>query len=265
MLEITSKDNQYLKLARSLRHKKDRQEQGLLLAEGLRLAEEAVAAARCRCVIFTETALAERRVQALAQCCRERDLTCLRVSQALFDGLAVTDHPQGVLAVCAQPQPWQPAPAPWLAYGDDIADPGNLGALMRSAYAAGATALLLSPQAADPWNPKTVRASMGAVFRLPLWRAAAEEEAARLLLDLGLTPLITTMAGRDIRLCGELLRQPHCWILGCEARGVSDFWLQQPTARAVSLPMAPGAESLNVAAAGAVLFYQSFFQQQVLP
>ncbi|MBR2783593.1 MAG: RNA methyltransferase [Firmicutes bacterium] len=261
---IAAKDNSKLKLIRSLRLKKHRREQGLFPAEGLRLAEEAARWGDCAFALFSEDALAGPRAARLAQSFRDAGVACFCTAPALFNSAAATENPQGVLAVCRIPALTEPAPAPWFAYGDGLSDPGNLGAVMRSAAAAGCGGLLLSPTAADPWNPKTVRASMGAVFRLPLWQAESDEAAYELLTRLQAVPLVTAMDGRDIRLCRDLLARPHCWILGAEAEGVSLFWRQRAAA-AVSLPMAAGTESLNVSCAAAVLFYQSFFAADTCP
>ena len=261
---ITSKDNQKLKLIRGLRLKKNREETGLFLAEGLRLAEEAAKNADCHWALFSEDAVAEPRYAALEAEFQSRGVECLYTTAALFDSVAATENPQGVLAVCRIPELTPPTSGSWFAYCDGLSDPGNLGSVMRSAAAAGCDGLLLSNDTADPWNPKTVRASMGAVFRLPLWRAGSDEEAWELLQSLNAAPLVTAMDGTDVRLCGEYLRLPHCWILGSEAFGVSDFW-REHAALSVSLPMAEGAESLNVSCAAAVLFYQSFFSRDGLP
>lgn len=261
---ITSKDNQKLKLIRSLHLKKRRMEEGLFLAEGLRIAEEAALSAGCLFFLFSEDALSGSRAAGLVGELRDSGVECLRVSDALFASVAATENPQGVLAVCRMPEQVLPASGPWFAYCDGLRDPGNLGSVMRSAAAAGCGGLLLSPDTADPWNPKTVRASMGAVFRLPLWRADSDAAALESMNELGAAPLVTAMDGEDVRRCADLLRRPHCWVLGSEAAGVSPFW-RDHAARTVSLPMAEGAESLNVSCAAAVLFYQSFFSGHGLP
>ena len=261
---ITSKDNQKLKLIRGLHLKKKREETGLFLAEGLRLAEEAAADASCRWALFSEDALAEPRCAALDAEFQSRGVECLYTTATLFASAAATENPQGVLAVCRIPDLTPPASGSWFAYCDGLREPGNLGSIMRCAAAAGCGGLLLSPDTADPWNPKTVRASMGAAFRLPLWRAGSDEEAWQLLQSLNAAPLVTAMDGTDVRRCRENLSRPHCWILGSEAFGVSHFWRER-AALSVSLPMAEGAESLNVSCAAAILFYQSFFSCDGLP
>ena len=99
---------------------------------------------------------------------------------------------------------------------------------------------------------------MGGLFHLPLARTKSNEAALAVVRQLGLSILVTAMDGVDIRQAALWLRQPHLWVLGSEATGVSAFWRQQADS-SISLPMREGAESLNVAAAATVLFYQSFF------
>ena len=144
------------------------------------------------------------------------------------------------------------------AFCDGVADPGNMGTIFRSAYAAGVSGLILGPDSADPYNPKVVRSAMGAIFRMPFYRAVDEKDAFAAVDNLNLPVYASAMAGQDIRQTGDALRRPHIWVLGSEARGVSETWLKRADMK-VSLPMREEAESLNVAVAAGVLFYQSFF------
>lgn len=261
MQTITSRDNQYLKLARALQTKKGRRESGCFPVEGLRLAAEAAAHGDCAFALFSAEALAANAaLGAFAAQQAEQGTPCFATTEALFCRACDTQHPQGVLVAARQPAEQRPAPGNgWYAYCDDIADPGNLGTIWRSAHAAGAAGLLLSAACTDAFHPKTVRASMGACFKLPVYRCAGTADAAALFAALGLAPLLAAADGADIRSCTALLARPHVWLLGSEAAGVNSFWRSHAAAQAVSLPMRPDAESLNVAAAAAVLFYQSRF------
>ncbi|MBQ1502097.1 MAG: RNA methyltransferase [Firmicutes bacterium] len=255
---ISSKDNQKLKLARSLRQKKGRMNEGCFLAEGLRLCGEALLAGIApRCVFAAEDASAP--VLELAKEAEAAGAECYRLSSRLLAGIADTEHSQGIVMVLPLPQEQSlPEHGHCYALCDGLADPGNVGAVFRSAYAAEVSGLILSPGCADPYNPKTVRSAMGAIFRMPFVRTGSDGETAALIKKLGVPVYVTAMDGKDIRGMKDELRQPHLWVLGSEAAGVSAFWRRQADA-AVSLPMRQGAESLNVAAAAAVLFYQSFF------
>jgi len=149
--------------------------------------------------------------------------------------------------------PVLPPGADFLLLADRLADPGNLGTIMRTAWAAGADALLLSSGCADPCSPKAARASMGAVLRLPLLRFDDEAALLALLQERGLA-LYAAAAGGQSSYDAARLDQPLVWLFGAEADGLSPFWRQAAT-HSVYLPMAQGAESLNVAAAAAVLLY----------
>ena len=117
---------------------------------------------------------------------------------------------------------------------------------------------ILGPGCADPYNPKTVRSAMGGLFHLPLVKTAHNEEALAIAQQLDLAILVTATDGLDIRQAESWLKQPHLWVLGSEANGVSSFWRERATA-SISLPMREGAESLNVATAATVLFIKVFF------
>ena len=141
----------------------------------------------------------------------------------------------------------------------DVQDPGNLGALVRAAEAAGATGLIAAGVSADPLGWKALRASMGSAFRLPLARVEAVEDAvsSARLLELSLVALVprggTPLARVD-------LRRPVCLLLGGEGLGLTADRLDLVDVRA-SIPMAPAVESLNVAVAGALAVYTAADQR----
>ena len=258
MQTITSRDNQYLKLARSLAAKKGRAAAGAFLIEGLRLGWEAAQSPlHLRLALVAETA--DGRTLALAAALSDRGVTVYQLPPALLAGVSATEHSQGIVIIASLPE-LEPLPVGGHCYAlcDAVADPGNLGTIIRSAYAAAVSGLILGPGCADPYNPKTVRAAMGGLFHLPIEKAASEAAALATVRRLGVPVLVTKMDGQDIRQAGELLHTPHLWVLGAEATGVSRFWCEAADA-SISLPMREGAESLNVASAATVLFYQSFF------
>ena len=253
---ITSRENQYVKVARSLKSRKGRRESGCFLLEGLRLAEEALKAGwPLSYALVSEGSLGNQRLLDALDALHKRSVPAYTLPPALFAQAADTEHSQGLLLIAQLPpeeQVWPPQ-ADLLLLADSLADPGNLGALMRTAWAAGADALLLSPGCADPYNPKAVRASMGAVLHLPLLRFEDDEALLALLQERGLALYAAAAAG-EYRYDGIPLDVPLVWLFGAEATGLSPFWLQAAT-HSVYLPMAQGAESLNVAAAAAVLLY----------
>lgn len=182
------------------------------------------------------------------------------VADRPFASLSDTVSPQGVLAVFPFPEPAPPAGvAPLVLVLDRIRDPGNLGTLLRAAAGAGVTTVYLSAASVDPFNPKVVRAGMGAHFRVPL-RSFDEEIAATLRREVPLRVL--TAAGAPTPYHAVDWRGPAVVIVGSEADGVGAEVAALATARA-GIPLAAGVESLNAAVAGAVLLFEAARQRAV--
>ena len=254
--QITSRENQYLKLACSLKSGKGRRQSGCFLLEGLRLAEEALAASwPLSYGLFNGETPIRPRMQNIINSLLEHNIPLYTLPQGLFRQASDTEHSQGLLLIARLPLLMRQLPpkVDFLLLADRLADPGNLGTIMRTAWAAGADALLLTPGCADPYSPKAVRASMGAVLRLPLLSFDDEAALLALLQKRSLTLYAAATEG-ECRYDTAALEQPLVWLLGAEATGLSPFW-RKAADKTVYLPMARSAESLNVAAAAAVLLY----------
>ena len=175
-----------------------------------------------------------------------------RVTPALMKSVSLMEAPQGAVFVCELP-PERPARVqPGSLLLDGIQDPGNLGTILRTADALEIPAVLLDG-CADPWNPKTVRASMGAVFRtLPAQISA--DEAVRLCRKAGIRLYAAAMSAdaRDLR---EVPLRGAAVIVGSEGQGVSAGLLEAADGKLV-IPMNPRCESLNAAAAAAIVLWQ---------
>lgn len=172
-----------------------------------------------------------------------------RVARAVSE----TDHPQGVLAVCRQPRAdlhaiWN-APEQVLVL-DRVADPGNVGTIIRTAAAAGAAGLVLLAGSVDPFNGKAVRSSAGAIFHIPMVSDVASADLAAL----GGRTRIATTAADGTSLFAQPVAQNVAWLLGSEAHGLTPEVDALADTR-VRIPMAPGIESLNVAVAAALCLY----------
>ena len=169
---------------------------------------------------------------------------------------ADTETPQGIVFVCRGKPPVMPERLEgrrWLVL-DGVQDPGNVGTVWRAADAFGADGLILCNGCADPWNPKTVRATMGAVFRLPVYEGALRDAAG--LLASASVPLYAAALGKDTADIRDVpLGAPAAVIIGSEGRGVSEeaLLLCQKTVR---IPMRARCESLNAAAAAAVVLWE---------
>lgn len=180
-----------------------------------------------------------------------------RAARALSD----TVTPAGLIAVCDTPvtslQQVLAAAPRLVAVAVEIGEPGNAGTLIRIADAMGASAVVLAGHSVDPYNGKCLRASAGSIFSLPVVVAPDTAAAVAALRGAGLRVLATTVDGA-IRLdeAGEVLAAPTAWLFGPESHGLPDDVAAAADHR-VRIPMAGGAESLNVAAAAAVCLYQS--------
>jgi len=178
-------------------------------------------------------------------------LSAWQVETALFEGLAPTRHPQGVLAVVPEPagRTW-PARSGVAVFLEGLQDPGNLGAIVRSAAALGAAAVLLSEGCADPFHPAAVRGSAGGVFRVALEHNAGVADAAARVRAKGGSAWAAEPAGSP--LSGWRPRRPALLLLGAEGAGLSAAATQAVDGR-VAIPLERDVESLNVAVAAGIL------------
>lgn len=179
----------------------------------------------------------------------------VQVPADVMRSISPAQTPQGVLAVCGLPDRPLPEKLEGRRYVvlDGVQDPGNVGTILRTADAFGADGLLLVNGCADLWNPKTVRASMGALFRCPAWTCRTEELRC-LLAESGL-PLYGAALRKDTLDAREADYRRCAVAIGSEGRGLSAEVLDLCT-RTVRIPMRAHCESLNAAAAAAVLLWE---------
>ena len=174
----------------------------------------------------------------------------------LLRSVAPTATPQKVLFLARLPARALPEELTGSRYLvlDGLQDPGNLGTLWRTADAFGADGLLLLPGCADPWSPKTLRATMGACFRLPVWEGKLEDLLPR-LARAGL-PLYATALGEDTQDIRTLPLGRAAVVIGSEGRGLTEDVLALCD-RTIKIPMSEHCESLNAAAAATVLLWEA--------
>jgi TrmH family RNA methyltransferase len=236
-----------------------RRRAGRFLAEGPNLVQAASACGLVRDVFVTESA-AERHAWLLAVLATQNSpvhLVTERAAKALSD----TVTPTGLVAVCETPSTRLRdvlAGSPRLiAVAVEIGEPGNAGTLIRIADAMGAAAVVLGGHSVDPYNGKCLRASAGSIFSIPVVVAPDVAATVAELRAAGLQVLASAVDG-ETRLddAETLLGKPTAWLFGPEAHGLSAEMAGEADRR-VRIPMAGGAESLNVAAAAAICLYQS--------
>ena len=233
------------------RSRKARAEARAFLAEGEHMAGEALRAGRASALACLEGE--EERYAALLRLAKANGLPVYTVTRRTLETVADTLTPQGVFCVCAMPAVDRLPDPPLVAALENVQDPGNVGTILRTMDAVGHAGVLLSRDCADVFAPKTLRASMGAVFRVPVWIADDFPGA------------LAALKARDYRLLAGSLdgtpfydRPPDaektCLLIGNEGQGLTreTASLAQQTVR---LPMPGGAESLNAAVACAVMAY----------
>ena len=246
---------------RRLQTRAGRRDAGAFVVEGPQSIREALQFdAALRTLVVTQTASA--RHGDLVEMARRRGVEVIEATDEVVEAMAETDAPQGMVAACALPTAGLDdaiRPPASVVVLENLADPGNVGTIIRTADAAGASGVVLTPGSVDPWNGKCVRSTAGSIFHLPVVPEAPLGEVLLAARAAGLTVAAATGDG-DADLYDWLAAAPAgiCWIFGSEAHGVSDEAKAQADVR-VRIPMAGAAESLNVATATAVCLYAAAF------
>lgn len=256
---ITSASNPRIKAACKLRRSRQRRKEGRMLMEGVRLVEDAWRVGVHPETVFYAPALIEHNSRALAllQAMDAAGVKSLACSETAFAALAETITPQGIAAVVALPTLPRPERPTLILLLDRVREPGNAGALLRSAEAAGVDLVIFAPNTVDPFNDKAVRAGMGAHFRLPIQVCRTWDQVRDLL---GGVPLYLAEAGADLAYDEVDWRQPAALAVGGEADGAGQE--ARRAATPIAIPMLGDAESLNAAVAGAVILFEAARQRR---
>ena len=274
--KITSRQNPLVKRFRRVRTMGERPH---VFLEGVRLIEDAInAGAHFESVAFTAELESSERGAALLDLLRGVQCRGALVSKQVMEAIADTRAPQGVAAIVSRPyfeldDLFGDGPD-LLIIADELQDPGNLGSIIRTAEAAGASGLITTRYTVDPFNDKAIRASMGSALRLPVVTGASRADIAARCRD----HKIKTIASRAspgptqgviedaaraerVKLCADVdMTVPIALIVGREATGIPAS-VEGEADEFVHIPMAQGVESLNVAAAAAILLYEAARQR----
>lgn len=266
---VTSLDNSTVKLARALSKRRDRQRERAFVVEGVRALSEAVAAGAIPRAVFIsrellgEGAAQEHLLIALTDQRADgpgRHMRVLEVTPQVMKAISETETPAGIAAILPFPESKPPAPGvPLIVIADGIRDPGNLGTMLRTALGAGATIFYTTAATVDLYNPKVVRAAMGAHFRLALrsnvgWEMLDQELA-------GCAAVWGADAGGELVYTAADWSQPAALIVGNEDRGISPDGQDRCT-DLLSIPLVGGLESLNAAMATAVILFEAARQRR---
>jgi len=247
---IVSRSNPLVKHLRALAASSDyRRERRQFLCDSPKLVEEAIRwGGAIRTVVCTDPSAAPELPAGMG---------CVTVSRDVMAAVSPAKTPQGVLCVCDMPDTSLPSRLDGRRYVvlDGVQDPGNVGTVLRTADAFGADGLILLSGCADPFSPKTVRASMGAVFRCPVWQC--EPGDLKQLLGSSGIPLYGAALREDTVDARTIRYDRSAIAIGSEGRGLSQKVLDLCDAT-VRIPMEARCESLNAAIAAAVLLWEAY-------
>ena len=263
MMHITSRDNSLLRQARGVR---DGKIEELIFVEGLRLCEEAHRSnLEIEAVIVSEELLRkERATPAIDELSRVSKRTA-SVSEKLLESISYTKTPQGIVVLARRPESSEqrlsnPGATPLVVVLHQINNPVNVGAILRTAEAAGTTGVITTRNTSDPFSPKSLRGAMGSAFRLPIWSGPTFEEMSEWCRSRGFTLICADVEASksytDIDWTGSC-----ALLLGPESTGFTDEELKSADRR-VNIPMKGETESLNVSVAAGILLFEAARQRR---
>lgn len=267
---ITSRQNSLVRQVCALSEKKARRESGLFRFDGIKLLGEAMSASvAIRQVFFN--AEADGRALDFIESVREelerRGVRLVAVSSAVFDKISEERAPEGIVTVAEIPtelcrifarESDLPESNERILIAESLRDPANLGTIMRSAYALGIDRLVLTDDCAEIYSPKTIRAAMGAAFRMPTLTVKGDSLTAFIgALRASGRRVYATALYEDSLTLGEIeLSARDCFVIGNEGHGLSKRAVEACDA-SVIIPMREDAESLNAAAAAAICIWET--------
>jgi RNA methyltransferase, TrmH family len=261
-LEITSPANPRIKQLVALRRRRTREQAGVTLVEGLAEIELALAAGVAPVTLYYCPALADPESLGLAATAAAVGAAVVQVSRPVFEKISYREGPDGWLAVVpavvSSLENLDLGPRPLVLVCAGLEKPGNLGAILRTADAAGVAAVIAADPVTDWGNPNVVRASKGTVFSVPVAAGTSAQAldwiAARRLAIVAATPDAKQLV-TDVDLTG-----PTAIAVGAEQAGLSSEWLERADHR-VRIPMFGRADSLNVSTSAAIITYEAVRQR----
>jgi RNA methyltransferase, TrmH family len=258
--EVTSLSNPIIKDIKALSNKKDREETGTFMAEGLKLVIDALELGfEIRTLVYAKAAKGKPLVEQVAAKTVARGGLVLEVSEKVLSSVTRRDNPQMVVGIFEQQ--WKrlgdlrPELGQTFVALDRVRDPGNLGTIIRTADAAGASGVILVGECTDPFSLETVRATMGSIFAMPLYRASVGEFIG-FARKSGAQVVATHLAGAVDYRTIDYKPKPTILLMGNEQSGLPDD-LAKAADRLARIPQQGLADSLNLAVATAVMLFEA--------
>ena len=261
--KITSRNNEYIKELAKLGDRKKRSESGKFAFEGKKLLSEAISfGAPIEAVLMTEKAISDFKGDLSA-------LSVIEVSNEVYEKISFEKSPEGIFCVSKVLDKLHNL---YIIYKgsffgerifllDGIRDPGNLGTMLRTAFAFGCDTVVMSADCADVYNSKTVRASMGAVFKQKTVRVSDMAGTVSALKDNGYTVLCAALDDSAVSLTDVKIDEKTCFVVGNEGAGIRKEIIDASNGTVI-IPMENGTESLNAASAATVLMWEQYRQRK---
>jgi RNA methyltransferase, TrmH family len=262
-MHITSRDNSLLRQARNVR---DGKVDELIFVEGLRLCLEAHRSKlEIEAVIASEELIRKEKGAAAFAELSQVAKRVGTVSEKLLESISYTKTPQGIVVLAERPEATERrldaslTSDTLLIVLHQLNNPVNVGAIVRTAEAAGATGIITTKNTSDPFSPKSLRGAMGSAFRLPIWRNTDFNEAVAWCRERKIS-LLGTAAGAEMKHTDWDWKRPSALVLGPESTGLSDEELEAAD-KTLRIPMQGEVESLNVSVAAGILLYEAARQR----
>jgi TrmH family RNA methyltransferase len=260
---ITSKENSVIKRLRSLSDPKQRKKEHAFLIEGVKMVEEALRDKAGVSMVVAAPGLVQHHGKGVLKLAESRAIDVLWISAALMDALSESKTPQPVMAVVKMPEHSLDAlfsrDPGLIVIAHQLQDPGNLGTIIRTAEAVGASGMAITPNTVDPFNAKAIRASMGSILRLPIVHIGDLTAFIKTCKQQGYQTVATVLTGERTHFDIDLTK-PTVVIFGQEGAGLPQEVLSTIDLQ-IRIPMAATIESLNVATAAAVILYEVLRQR----
>lgn len=251
---ITSKQNPLIKELQLIqKKKKERNNQKVFIVEGLRAVKEIPSLWEIHKYVVAKSFALEAEKVII-----NKSIPVIFVADNVFENISDTKTPQGIMAVVSQLD-YQleeiiKADQGFFIIADQVQDPGNLGTLIRTAHASGANGIFLSKGCVDLYNPKTIRATMGSIFHIPIW------------IDMDMEEIIKELMGADTNIYATALEESKILydydytkktaiVIGNEANGISEI-TRKLVSNFIKIPMPGGAESLNASIAAGICMFE---------
>ncbi|MFN0019423.1 MAG: TrmH family RNA methyltransferase [Pirellulaceae bacterium] len=268
---ITSLQNPRVKEAVKLRDRKGREQQGQILIEGIREISRALDAGIeiTEAFVCEPLCLAQPAAELLTRVQQRKQTSLLFVNEQVMSKLAFGDRAEGLIAIAKLPQRSlgdlmggvkKKAP-PFFAVVEGVEKPGNLGAILRTADAAGVNGLIVASGGTGLFNPNVIRSSLGAIFTVPVCAATSEETLTWLRKQK--LRIFATRVNASLTYSEADFSAPCAVVLGSEAKGLTPQWVGSDVTP-ISLPMLGCVDSLNLSATAAILFYEAIRQRKVI-